>query len=261
MSAAVSRRQVLRRTLPALGLIILGVLTGGCSTAPVVVGDEPEEPVFSADRLIRPDVQQFDEMDDPFMAFNKTMYRFNYRVDKYVLLPLVIGYYKDTPSFFRAGVHNFFTNFFNIRTIYNSLLQGSGRKTLHTTGRFAVNTTIGLLGLFDPATPMGIPQHREDFGQTLGKWGVGAGPYLVLPLLGPSSVRDGIGTGVDWYVTTQIRDAILDPDRTMQIIWSLLYAIDTRAHVKFLYYGTGSPFEYSLVRTLYTEKRRLDIEK
>lgn len=251
----------LRRLLTVTGVLMLGVVASGCSTAPIVEGDEPEEPIFSADRMIKPDVQQFDEMDDRFMGFNKAMYRFNYRFDNYVLLPLVIGYYKITPAFFRAGVHNFFTNFFNIRTIYNSLLQGSGQKTLQTTGRFAVNTTIGLLGLFDPATKMEIPQHHEDFGQTLGVWGVGTGPYLVLPLLGPSNVRDGIGVGVDWYVTTQIRDAILDPDRTMQIIWSLLYAIDTRAHVKFLYYGTGSPFEYRLVRTLYTEKRRLDIEK
>lgn len=250
-----------RGMLPTLGLLVLGAVSAGCSTAPIVEGEEPEQAVFSADRLIKPDVQQFDEMNDPFMAFNKTMYRFNYRVDKYVLLPLVIGYHKITPAFFRAGVHNFFTNFFNIRTIYNGLLQGSGRKTLQTTGRFAVNTTVGLLGLFDPATSMGIPQHHEDFGQTLGRWGVGAGPYLVLPLLGPSSVRDGIGLGVDWYVTTQIRDAILDPDRTMQVIWTMLYVIDTRAHVKFLYYGSGSPFEYRLVRTLYTEKRRLDIEK
>jgi phospholipid-binding lipoprotein MlaA len=237
-------------------------LTAGCSTAPVVVeGDEPEPPVFSADRLLIPDVEQFGDMPDPLAPFNKTMYRFNYRLDKYVLLPVVIGYYKVTPGFLRTGVHNFFVNFRNIVTFFNSVLQFSGRKSVQTAGRFAVNSTLGVAGLLDPATGMGIPQHNEDFGQTLGKWGVGAGPYLVLPLLGPSSVRDGVGLGVDWYVNTWAREALLDPNDLWIRVWTFLYVIDTRAHVRFLYYGTGSPFEYRLVRQLYTTKRRLDIEK
>jgi len=239
-----------------------GLAAGGCSTAPVVIdGEEPETPVFSSERLIRPDVEQFGELPDPMEAFNKTMYRFNYRMDKYVLLPLVVGYYKVTPRFLRSGVHNFFTNFRNITVFFNSVLQFSGRKSYQTAGRFAVNSTIGLAGLLDPATSMGIPQHHEDFGQTLGRWGVGPGPYLVLPLLGPSSVRDGVGLGVDWYVNTWAREALLDPNEWWRRAWTFLYVIDTRAHVKFLYFGTGSPFEYRLVRQLYTTKRRLDIEK
>lgn len=243
-------------------ILLIGLGLGGCSTAPVVVeGEEPEPAVFSADRLLKPDVEQFGDMDDPFQGFNKTMYRFNYRVDKYVLLPLVIGYYKVTPRLLRAGVHNFFTNFRNITVFFNSVLQFSGRKSYQTAGRFVVNSTVGLAGLFDPATAMGIPQHQEDFGQTLGKWGVGAGPYLVLPLLGPSSVRDGAGLGVDWYVNTWAREALLDPSETWRLVWTFLYVIDTRAHVQFLYFGTGSPFEYRLVRQLYTTKRQLDVEK
>ncbi len=245
-----------------LGFIATLALTAGCSTAPIVVeGEEPEPPVFSAERLLVPDVEQFGDMPDPLAPFNKTMYRFNYRLDKYVLLPLVIGYYKVTPGFVRTGVHNFFVNFRNIVTFFNSVLQFSGRKSLQTAGRFAVNSTLGVAGFLDPATGMGIPQHNEDFGQTLGKWGVGAGPYLVLPLLGPSSVRDGVGLGVDWYVNTWARDALLDPNDRWKRVWAFLYVIDTRAHVRFLYYGTGSPFEYRLVRQLYTTKRRLDIEK
>jgi phospholipid-binding lipoprotein MlaA len=223
--------------------------------------NEPETPVFSSERLLRPDVEQFGDMSDPLEAFNKTMYRFNYRLDKYVLLPLVIGYYKVTPKFFRAGVHNFFTNFRNITVFFNSVLQFSGRKSGQTAGRFAVNSTIGLAGLFDPATVMGIPQHDEDFGQTLGRWGVGTGAYLVLPLIGPSNVRDSVGFGVDWYVNNWARETLLDPSIWWRRTWTFLYIIDTRAHVRFLYYGTGSPFEYRLVRQLYTTKRRLDIEK
>jgi phospholipid-binding lipoprotein MlaA len=251
-----------RCPLTLLALMMLLALMAGCSTAPVVVeGEEPETPVFSADRLLIPDVEQFGDMPDPLAPFNKTMYRFNYRLDKYVLLPLVIGYYKVTPGFLRTGVHNFFVNFRNIITFFNSVLQFSGRKSVQTAGRFAVNSTLGVAGLLDPATGMGIPQHNEDFGQTLGKWGVGAGPYLVLPLLGPSSVRDGVGLGVDWYVNTWAREALLDPNDLWKRVWTFLYVIDTRAHVRFLYYGTGSPFEYRLVRQLYTTKRRLDIEK
>lgn len=262
MKSGAGRGQPFRTHLLFPALLLATLATGGCSTAPVVVeGDEPEPPVFSASRVLRPDVEQFGDMDDPFAPFNKTMYRFNYRVDKYVLLPLVIGYYKVTPRFLRAGVHNFFVNFRNITTFFNSVLQFSGRKSAQTAGRFAVNSTIGLAGLFDPATAMGIPQHDEDFGQTLGKWGIGAGPYLVLPLLGPSSVRDGVGLGVDWYVSNWAREALLDPNDWWKRVWTFLYVIDTRAHVRFLYYGTGSPFEYRLVRELYTTKRRLDIEK
>lgn len=242
-------------------LLFVGFALGGCSTAPVIEGEEAEEPVFSSDRVVREDVEQFGDMPDRFEGFNRAMYRFNYRVDKYVLLPLVIGYHKVTPGFFRTGVHNFFTNWFNIRTIYNSALQFSGRKVFQTTGRLLVNSTIGLLGVLDPATEMGIPQHNEDFGQTMGRWGMPAGPYLVLPLLGPSSVRDAVGMGVDWYVMTEIRDELLDPNDWWKRAWTLLYVIDTRAHVRFLYYGTGSPFEYRLVRTLYTTKRELDVEK
>ena len=255
------RGRISGRRAGLASLLLAALALGGCSTAPVIEGEEAEEPVFSYDRVVREDVEQFGEQEDRFEGINRAMYRFNYRVDKYVLLPLVIGYHKVTPAFFRAGVHNFFTNWFNIRTIYNSALQFSGRKVCQTTGRLLVNSTIGLLGVLDPATEMGIPQHNEDFGQTMGRWGMPAGPYLVLPLLGPSSVRDAVGMGVDWYVMTEVRDEVLDPNDWWKRAWTLLYVIDTRAHVKFLYYGTGSPFEYRLVRTLYTTKRELDVEK
>ena len=195
-------------------LLLVAVLAlGACSTAPVQQGDAVIEPSFSADRVLGDDVAYLsDEISDPWEGFNRSMYRFNYRFDKYVFLPVVNGYKAITPDFLEKGIHNFFLNLEDITTFFNSILQLSGTKTVQTTGRFLVNTTVGLLGFIDVASRLDIPKHDEDFGQTLGYWGVGNGPYLVLPILGPSNVRDGIGLGVDWAVYTAIQDE-LDIDR------------------------------------------------
>lgn len=240
------------------GVLVSGM--AGCSTAPVVEGDESIEPVFPADRVLAPDATYPADIPDPWQGFNRTMYRFNYRFDKYVFLPIVRGYQAITPDFLEQGIHNFFTNVKNIKTLYNSILQGSLKKTGDTTGRFLVNTTMGLLGIFDVATFLEIPQHEEDFGQTLGVWGVGSGPYLVLPILGPSSVRDGVGTGTDFFVMAQLRNE-LDLETWQEWTWTALSAIDARANIPFRYYETGSAFEYDFVRWLWFTKRRLDIEK
>ena len=242
-------------------LLLVALLLSGCSTVPVQTGDTVEEPLFAADRILPKEFTRADTTSDPWEGFNRTMYRFNYRFDKYVFLPVVSGYQAVMPDFAEKGVHNFFTNFRQITTLMNSILQFNGVKSLETASRLLVNSTIGVLGLFDWATPMGIPYHQVDFGQTLGVWGVGSGPYLVLPILGPSSVRDGIGLGVDAYVRTEIRDAIVDLETWQKLTWGALDAIDTRANVSFRYYETGSPFEYEWVRMLSNTKRQIDIEK
>jgi phospholipid-binding lipoprotein MlaA len=242
-------------------LLAAALFLTGCSMAPIQVGDTVDEPVFAADRILPDEFTRADTTSDPWEGFNRTMYRFNYRFDKYVFLPLVSGYQAVMPDFAEQGVHNFFTNFRQITTLMNSILQFNGAKSLETASRLLVNSTIGVLGLFDWATPMGIPYHQEDFGQTLGVWGVGSGPYLVLPILGPSSVRDGIGLGVDAFVRTEIRDAIVDLETWQKVTWAVLDAIDTRANVSVRYYETGSPFEYEWVRMLSNTKRQLDIEK
>jgi len=244
----------------AVAAAILLVLAG-CSTAPIVEGDAPEEPIFSADRILQKDVTYANTVYDPWQGLNRRIYRFNYWFDSYLLLPVVLGYHKVTPQFMKNGIHNFFTNFLNLNTILNSVLQFSPKKAGQTTGRVLVNTTVGMLGFLDPATAMGIPQQQEDFGQTLGRWGIGPGPYLVLPLLGPSSVRDGIGAGVDWYVNSTLREEIFHPETWQEIVWTTLFVIDTRYHIKFAYYQTGSPYEYDMVKWLYTSKRRLDVDK
>ena len=241
--------------------LVLAAALAGCSTAPIEDNREPPA-AFDYSQLVPEDITTAgDGIKDPWEGLNRNIYRFNYRVDTYVVLPLTKFYFAITPRFVRTGVNNFFTNFSNINTILNSALQFSGRKTFQTTGRLAVNSTIGLLGLFDPATSMGIPQHKEDFGQTLGVWGVGPGPYVVLPLLGPSSVRDGIGHGVDFFVETWVRDQIVELGDLQKLGWTLLRVVDTRGNVAFLYYETGSPFEYELVRLLWSTKRQLDVEK
>ncbi len=242
-------------------LLAASLLVTGCSTVPLQVGDTLEEPVFSAERIVREDTGYVETFPDPWEGFNRTMYRFNYRFDRYVFLPAVSAYQAVMPDFAEKGVHNFFTNFRQISTLINSILQFEGAKALETTSRLLVNTTIGVLGLFDWASPMGIPYHQEDFGQTLGVWGVGSGPYLVLPILGPSSVRDGTGLLVDAVVRNEIRNEIVDLETWQEWTWTILDAIDTRAHVAFRYYETGSPFEYEWVRMLYSTKRQLDIEK
>jgi len=243
-------------------LLLVAVLAlGACSTAPVQQGDAVIEPSFSADRVLGDDVAYVsDDISDPWEGFNRSMYRFNYRFDKYVFLPVVNGYKTITPDFLEQGIHNFFLNLEDITTFFNSILQLSGTKTVQTTGRFLVNTTVGLLGFIDVATRLDIPKHDEDFGQTLGYWGVGNGPYLVLPVLGPSNVRDGVGLGVDWFVMNELRDE-LDMKDSEELVLDIMKAIDTRANVAFRYYETGTPFEYDWVKLLYTTKRKMDIEK
>jgi phospholipid-binding lipoprotein MlaA len=144
-------------------LLAAALFLTGCSMAPIQVGDTVDEPVFAADRILPDEFTRADTTSDPWEGFNRTMYRFNYRFDKYVFLPLVSGYQAVMPDFAEQGVHNFFTNFRQITTLMNSILQFNGAKSLETASRLLVNSTIGVLGLFDWATPMGIPYHQEDF--------------------------------------------------------------------------------------------------
>ena len=181
----------------------------GCSTAPVQEG-KPIEPIYPAERVLGEGVTYAGDVHDPWEGLNRAIYRFNYRFDKYLLLPVVNAYQAVTPDLAERGIHNFFNTIRDIRTFFNSILQASPRKSAETLGRIAANMSFGMFGFIDVATTMGLPRHDEDFGQTMGRWGVGSGPYLVLPILGPSSLRDGVGFGVDWYASTELRDWALD---------------------------------------------------
>ncbi len=128
------------------------------------------------------------------------VFRFNDTVDTYTLKPLAQGYQKVTPTFIEDGIGNVFNNLGDVVVMTNDLLQGKMRDAGIDASRILFNTTFGLLGFFDVATHMGLYRNDEDFGQTLGAWGLGSGPYVVLPLLGPSSVRDAFGRVPDAYL-------------------------------------------------------------
>ena len=136
--------------------------------------------------------------DDPFESFNRSMFAFNETADKYVIKPVAKGYNFVMPDIASKAVTNFFSNVDDIVVFFNQLLQFKFEAAVATSARFVFNSTFGLLGLIDVATHMDLPKQSEDFGQTLAVWGVPDGPYLVLPFIGPASVRDTAGLAVDW---------------------------------------------------------------
>ena len=206
---------------------------------------------------------------DPWEPMNRNLYEFNAGFDEYVFLPATRGYEAVVPSPVRSGVHNFITNANEVRTLVNSLLQAKMKKSGITVSRLLINTTFGVGGLWDPASKNPKLQRQdEDFGQTLGVWGFGNGPYFVMPFMGPCNVRDTVGFGGDflllWWQMHTVYDTLgVDEANTMgwAIAELVIRALDLRSSTPFRYHQTGSPFEYELVRFIYTKKRELDIRK
>ena len=137
---------------------------------------------------------------DPLEKYNRLMFRFNSKLDSAALKPLADTYYEHTPAIVRAGVRNFFSNIGDVGVAANSALQGKVDQALSDSSRVAINSVVGLGGVFDVATALDFEKNNEDFGQTLAVWGVPEGPYIVLPLLGPRTLRGAVGTAVDTYV-------------------------------------------------------------
>ena len=196
---------------------------------------------------------------DPFESANRAIYRFNYKADQYVLLPAVRGYKYVTPEVARTGVSNFFSNLGDVGNLFNSVLQLKGEQSMRITARLLFNTTIGVAGLWDPATMMGLPKEKEDFGITLGHYGVTDGPYIVLPLLGPSNLRDTSGFVVDTVANGEIDYLNVPTVSSENPEIYVLEGINTRYTTPFEYGQLNSPFEYVKVRYLYTEMRQLKI--
>jgi phospholipid-binding lipoprotein MlaA len=136
---------------------------------------------------------------DPFEGFNRVMFSVNEGIDT-VVKPVAQGYDAAAPLPVRVGIGNFFGNIADVWTAFNNFLQGKGGQGFSDVGRILVNTTIGIGGVFDVASEMGLEKHAEDFGQTLGTWGVGDGPYFYWPIIGPRTTRDTFGWAVDSYV-------------------------------------------------------------
>ena len=164
---------------------------------------------------------------DPFEGFNRGVYRFNDGFDQWVAKPVATGYKKVVHQEIRSRVGNFFANIQDLMIGANNFLQGKFEQGVNDWARFAFNSTFGLLGIHDVASDMGLEKHNEDFGQTFGRWGVPPGPYLVLPFLSSSTVRDGVGTAVDYSVspTSEIR-----PINLRNTLYGL-YLVNTRAEL------------------------------
>ena len=209
-----SMQHMANKFLLLIAFLILG-LTQGCATV-----DGPADPK------------------DPFESYNRAMYNFNDGVDQYVLKPVAQGYEAITPAPVQKGINNFFSNLDDVIVIANDLLQLKFKQFASDTGRLIINSTIGLFGLIDWASDIGLPKHNEDFGQTLGYWGVPSGPYFVLPFLGPSTIRDTGGLYVDSDnfdpIQRELHETFPPPARESDkavVGMTVLKAIDTRAQL------------------------------
>ena len=256
---------VIRRAIPVLISLYMALTLAGCATT---AATQPQEiPAMHSVKEL--DDEVFAGADtDPWVSTNKSIYVFNYNLDKYLLLPVVNTYEYILPTFAQTGVSNFFNNIAEIRTFYNSLLQAKGEKSLITFSRFLTNSTLGIGGLFDPATHFDLKRQNEDFGQTLGVWGVGTGPYFVIPALGPGTVRSAGGFVVDTAIHSGIKTALDLPDsvsedhgQEIQTGLTVLKTIDNRHQQPFRYLDSGYPFEYELVRYFYGQAREMQVKK
>jgi phospholipid-binding lipoprotein MlaA len=193
---------------------------------------------------------------DPWERFNRFAYRFNARFDEAIFLP-VANTYRRMPSPVRAGVHNFFGNIAEIDSVINYTLQWRLKYGLRSLERLLINSTIGIGGLIDAATKLKLPGTPTGFATTLAKWGMHPGPYLVIPLLGPSTLRDGVGFLADYGAEYGINVVGLYRGN---VSWALgpVNAIDQRANIDFRYYSGGSPFEYETIRFLYVRRRLIE---
>lgn len=162
---------------------------------------------------------------DPWESTNRKIFAFNETLDKYILRPVAKGYDFVMPDAAQRGVGNFISNIYEFNSILNSLLQGRLEGAAQSGGRLLVNTTLGILGFFDVATPMGIEPNVSDFGQTLAVWGVEPGPFVMLPVFGPRTVRSGVGYFVDTYTSIP---ALIEDREAAYVFWTV-EVVDYRA--------------------------------
>jgi phospholipid-binding lipoprotein MlaA len=219
--------------------LVLVVTTVGCASIPAGVPPSPN---------------------DPWEPFNRSVFQFNEGLDAYVLKPIVAGYRFILPEIIRDGIYNFFANYSDIYTALQNLLQGNPGLAFNDLMRVVVNTTMGLGGFIDIATPGGLEKHKEDWGQTFGVWGVPAGPYVVLPFFGPSNVRDTFGTVADIesdYLFTYVKNiGVRNSVTGLRII-----------NGRNTYYEAGDLLDvaaidkYSFMRDAYIQRRQYQIDE
>ena len=242
------------KILRVMGLAVLLLGLVGCASVPSAAqGGDSTASTGSAPQALAPTR----DPRDPWEPFNRRMDRFNQQVDQAVLKPVAQTYVQVMPQPIRTGVRNFFHNLDEIGTLVSTVLQLKPKPAIETAVRLGVNSTLGLLGVLDLATPMGLERHEEDIGQALGRWGVGTGPYLVLPLLGPSTVRDTAALPVD-HRGDLVHEIDPTASRNAAIVTR---AVDTRANLL----GASRVMEevaldrYTFTRDAYLQKRRADV--
>jgi phospholipid-binding lipoprotein MlaA len=224
-----------------LCVFVLTSLAGGCASSNTKATSDPSQ-------------------NDPYESFNRRMFEFSDRLDRNVMLPVAKGYVKVVPEPARDGVHNILDNLNEPITLANDILQGEPKHAIQSVGRMIVNTSIGLGGLVDVATPMGIPPHEEDFGITLALWGVDEGPYLFLPLFGPSNPRDLGGRLVDigfdpmTYIGFDGKDYFSGSRQLAAIVDERSRNIDTLDELR-----KSSVDLYATLRSLYRQHRNSQI--
>ena len=192
--------------------------------------------------------------EDPWESFNRSIYSFNNTADAYLVKPVAQGYAYIMPEVGRKGVNNFFNNLLDVNGALNGLLQGRVDQGLENVGRVIINSTIGIFGLFDVATKLGVPQYQTDFGHTLSIWGVPQGPFVMLPFLGPSTMRSGVGTAFDAYASPMGQMGNSDPAWGLRVF----NIVDLRAGLL----GADellSGDQYIFLRDAYLQQRRLQI--
>ncbi|BBE34583.1 VacJ family lipoprotein [Sphingosinicella microcystinivorans] len=230
------------RTVSLFALLAAAPLLAGCVTTPGGVSEA--------------------EL-DRFEKTNRAIYKFNKGVDTVVLKPVTQGYRAVVPGVARRGVSNALDNVDEPLSFINAVLQGKFKVAFRAVDRFMINSTFGLAGLFDHATEMGLPKQEEDFGQTLAAWGVGSGPYIMLPLLGPSTLRDTVGFGVDTVTDpwSKFQKHVAGLNGTERLGVTAGEAIDLRSRLV----DTADPLlataldEYATVRAAYLQQRLHDI--
>ncbi len=201
----------------------------------------------------------FMEVYDPWYGLNKRMYTFNYYADKYGILPVADFYKNIVPIVGQKGITNFYTNLSYIETVTSATLQGKIAKGMRGLGRLSINSILGLGGLFDVAEKLEMPQENEDFGLLLANYGVGAGPYLIVPFMGPSNLRDLLGKGMGLSLgifTSPLSSIYIGSYPSMGAF--AIESINWRNEIKFRHYGTSTPFEYEYLRFYYNEIRYLE---
>ena len=205
--------------------------------------------------LLGPLAAQAATEEDPWESINRPIFRFNDTIDTYALKPLAQGYQAVTPQFLEDGIHNMFRNIGDVGNLANDILQLKPRAAGVDTARLIFNTTFGLVGFFDVGTKMGLERNDEDFGQTLGYWGVSSGPYVVLPFLGPSNVRDAISKYPDTF-TEPYRYMGYIPTRNTSFAVDV---VDTRASLLSAEKMIRGD-KYTFIRNAYLQNREFKVK-